>query len=136
MRHWQRLAADAVLFSALTALALVRLVCQPKLMAAAVRTAAEASALLEALGQQPGVELAEPEHDGWELFHQLLRGGELPAPLRTDAHLPALAIDNGWRLVSFDRGWQAEQSPQSRIKPETRLQQRGVALVPQPPTPG
>ena len=50
---------------------------------------------LEALGQQPGVKWTEPEHDGWEVFHQLLRSAELPARLCTDAHLAALAIANG-----------------------------------------
>ena len=70
------------------------------------QNAAEASALLEALCQQPGVKLAEPEHNGWEVFHQRLRGAELPARLCTDAHLAALAIANGWRLVSFDRDFE------------------------------
>jgi len=37
------------------------------------------------------------------VFHQLLRGGERPARMCTDVHLAALAIANGWRLVSFDR---------------------------------
>ncbi len=54
--------------------------------------------LPEALCQQPGVKLAEPEHSGWEVFHQLLRGAELPTRLCSDAHLAALAIANGWRL--------------------------------------
>jgi predicted nucleic acid-binding protein len=40
------------------------------------------------------------------VFHQLLRGGKIPAPLCTDAHLAALEIANGWRLVSFDRDFE------------------------------
>jgi hypothetical protein len=103
VHYWEQQAAERVLFCTVTALGLVRLVCQPKLMGTAVRNAAEASDLLNALCQQPGVQLAEPEHDGWEVFHQLLRGGEFPSRLCTDAHLAALAIANGWRLVSFDR---------------------------------
>ena len=106
VHYWEVQAADQVLFSTVTALGLVRLVSQPKLMGPAVRNAAEASALLQALCQQPGVGLAEPEHDGWEVFHQLLRSGEIPARLCTDAHLAALAIANGWRLVSFDRDFE------------------------------
>ena len=106
VQYWEQQAADQVLFCTVTALGLVRLVCQPKLMGKAVRNAAEASALLEALGQQPGVRLATPEADGWEVFHQLLRGGAIPARLCTDAHLAALAIANGWRLVSFDRDFE------------------------------
>jgi len=110
VQYWEQQAAEQVLFCTVTALGLVRLVCQPKLMGTAVRNAAEASALLDGLCQQPGVKLAEPEHDGWEVFHQLLRGGALPARLCTDAHLAALAIANGWRLVSFDRDFERFQA--------------------------
>lgn len=105
-RYWEQQAAEQVLFCTVTALGLVRLVCQPKLMGSAVHTTAEASALLAALCQQPGVALAHPEHDGWEVFHQLLGKGELPTRLCTDAHLAALAMANGWRLVSFDRDFE------------------------------
>lgn len=103
VHYWEQQAADQVLFCTVTALGLVRLVCQPKLMGTAVRSAAEASALLEALCQQPGVSLAMPEDCGWDVFHQLLRGGDVPARLCTDAYLAALSLANGWRLVSFDR---------------------------------
>jgi toxin-antitoxin system PIN domain toxin len=106
LHYWEQQAAEQVLFCTVTALGLVRLVCQPKLMGTAVRNPAEASALLDALCQQPGVRLAEPEQSGWEVFHQLLRGGPLPARLCTDAHLASLAIANGWRLVSFDRDFE------------------------------
>ena len=41
--------------------------------------------------------MVSAEHAGWEVFHQL------PPRLCTDAYLAALAIANGWRLVSFDR---------------------------------
>ncbi|CAK6687599.1 hypothetical protein OGCDGJMD_00254 [Cyanobium usitatum str. Tous] len=34
---------------------------------------------------------------GWDVFHQLLR---------TDAYLAAVAMANGWRLVSFDRDFE------------------------------
>ena len=36
----------------------------------------------------------------------LLCSGELPPRLCTDAYLAALAIANGWRLVSFDRDFE------------------------------
>ena len=42
--------------------------------------------------QQLGVSLASEERAGWEVFHQLLRNGELPPRLCTDAYLAALAI--------------------------------------------
>jgi len=104
--YWEQQAAEQVLFCTVTALGLVRLVCQPKLMGTAVRNTTEASDLLNTLCHQPGVRVAEPEDDGWEVFHQLLRSGAIPARLCTDAHLAALAIANGWRLVSFDRDFE------------------------------
>lgn len=117
VRYWEQQAAAQVLFCTVTALGLVRLVCQPKLMGTTVKNAAEASALLEALCQQPGVQLAAPEHDGWEVFHQLLRSAELPARLCTDAHLAALAITNGWRLVSFDRDFECFEGLERLLLP-------------------
>ena len=106
LQFWEHQASEQVLFSTVTALGLVRLVCQPKLMGAAVKTPQEASALLEALCRQPGVSLAAAEQGGWEMFHHLLRQGNLPARLCTDAHLAALAMAHGWRLVSFDRDFE------------------------------
>ena len=103
VHYWEQQAAEQVLFCTVTALGLVRLVRQPKLMGAAVMTAAEASELLQAFCRQPGVSLARSEHDGFEVFHQLLRSRDLPARLCTDAYLAAQAMANGWRLVSFDR---------------------------------
>ena len=50
--------------------------------------------------------MGSAEHAGWEVFHQLLCSGELPPRLCTDAYLAALAIANGWRLVSFDRDFE------------------------------
>jgi toxin-antitoxin system PIN domain toxin len=107
LHYWEQQAAEQVLFCTVTALGLVRLVGQPKLMGAAVKTAAEASALLDAFCQQPGVSMGSAdEHAGWEVFHQLLNSAELPPRLCTDAYLAALAIANGWRLVSFDRDFE------------------------------
>ena len=106
VHYWEQQAAEQVLFCTVTALGLVRLVCQPNLMGAAVKTAGDASALLEAFCLQPGVSMAMAEQGGWDVFHQLLRSGELPARLCTDAYLAALAIANGWRLVSFDRDFE------------------------------
>ena len=97
LRYWEQQAGEQVLFCTVTALGLVRLVCQPKLMGAAVKTAGEASALLEAFCMQPGVSMAMAEQGGWDVFHQLLR---------TDAYLAAVAMANGWRLVSFDRDFE------------------------------
>jgi len=106
VHYWEHQAGEQVLFCTVTALGLVRLVCQPKLMGAAVKTLREASSLLEAFYQQPGVSMASAEHVGWVVFHQLLRTHALPPRLCTDAYLAAVAIANGWRLVSFDRDFE------------------------------
>lgn len=68
LHYWEQQASPEVLFCTVTALGLIRLVSQPKLMGAAV-----------------------------------------PARLHTDAYLAALAIANGWRLVSFDRDFERFQ---------------------------
>ncbi len=106
LHYWEQQAAEQVLFCTVTALGLVRLVGQPKLMGAAVKTSGEASALLKAFCQQPGVSMASAELNGWDVFHQLLRSGVVPARLCTDAYLAAVAMANGWRLVSFDRDFE------------------------------
>jgi predicted nucleic acid-binding protein len=58
------------------------------------------------MDQQPGVGQAEPEHNGWGVFQQLLGGGAIPPRLCADADLAALVIANRWRLVSFDRDFE------------------------------
>ena len=72
-------------------------------MGTAVSTVAKASALLKALCQQAGVEVAEAENLGWEVVHQRLRGGWIPIRHCADARRAGLAITNGWRLLGFDR---------------------------------
>ena len=106
LNYWEHQAAEHVHLCTLTALGLVRLLSQPKLMGPAIKTTYEASAILQALCQQPGVSLAIPTIYGWDVFHQLMREGDLSARLCTDAYLAALAISNGWRLVSFDRDFE------------------------------
>lgn len=76
--YWEEQAAEQVLFCTVTA-------------------------LLQAFCQQPGVRMATPASDGWDVCHQLMGKENLPARLSTDTYLAALAIRNGWRLVSFDR---------------------------------
>ena len=101
--YWEEQASQQVLFCTVTALGLVRLVMQPKVMGDAVLTAADASALLDQFVQQPGVSHAQPSSEGWDVFHGFMRQADLSPRLCTDAHLAALAITNQWRLVSFDR---------------------------------
>ena len=55
VRYWEQDAAEQILFCTVTALGLLRLVMQPKVMGVAVRTATGASELLQSLLAQPGV---------------------------------------------------------------------------------
>jgi toxin-antitoxin system PIN domain toxin len=103
IHYWESEAADQVLFCSVTALGLIRLVSQPKLMGSAVKSSADASALLQSLCTQPGVSIAEAEEGAWGIFHRLACGLLQPSKHCTDAYLAALAMANGWRLVSFDR---------------------------------
>ena len=105
--YWEEQASQQVLFCTVTALGLVRLVMQPKVMGDAALTAADASVLLDQFVQQPGVSYAQPSNEGWDVFHGLMRQSGITPRQCTDAHLAALAITNEWRLVSFDRDFQA-----------------------------
>ena len=100
--YWEKQAAEQIVLCTVTALGLLRLVMQPKVMGTAVRSVSGASDLLQSLLEQPGVAMAKPEDDGWSVFQQLMHANSLPSRLCTDAHLAALAISNEWRLVSFD----------------------------------
>ena len=103
LAYWEQQAAQRVLFCTVTALGLVRLLSQPKLMGSGVRSVLEASVLFQAFCQQPGVGLAGTDHQAWDVFHALLTQTALPPKHCTDAYLAALAMANGWRLVTFDR---------------------------------
>lgn len=102
-RYWEEQAADTVVFTTVTALGLVRLLSQPRAMGEAVLTLGQASAVQAAFLEQPGVRLVDDAAASWPVFRQLLSSGIWPARLCTDVHLAALAIAEGWRLVSFDR---------------------------------
>ena len=92
--YWEEQASQQVLFCTVTALGLVRLVMQPKVMGDAALTAADASALLDQFVQQPGVSHAQPSSEGWDVFYGFMRQADLSPRLCTDAHLAALAITN------------------------------------------
>jgi hypothetical protein len=59
--------------------------------------------VLKAFVTQAGVGVADSETSSWDVFHALLSDRTLSRSSCTDAHLAALAIARGWRLVSFDR---------------------------------
>ena len=102
-RYWEEQAAHTVVFTAVTALGLVRLLSQPRVMGEAVLSLGQASAVQTAFLEQPGVRLVDDAAASWPVFRQLLSRGTWPARLCTDVHLAAIAITAGWRLVSFDQ---------------------------------
>ncbi len=102
-RYWEVAAADTVLFTTVTALGLVRLLSQPRVMGDAVLSLRQASDVQAAFLQQPGVRLVDEAAASWPVFRHLLSQDTWPAQLCTDVHLAALAIAGGWRLVSFDQ---------------------------------
>lgn len=98
LRYWERQAAEQVLFCTVTALRLVRLACQPKLMGAAVRIEAEASALLDAFCMQSGVSIALAEPHGWDVFH---KPTVIEQPIREESLLTrALESTNQWYAIT------------------------------------
>lgn len=51
---------------------------------------------------QPCVRIVQPTTRHWTLFRELLVSGQAAANLVTDAHLAALAIEHGCRLMTTD----------------------------------
>ena len=100
--YWETEAGERVVFCTATGLGLVRLLSRESVMGEAALTPAAAGEVLERFCEQPGVGFGGEPTDGWDVFQALLRKGTVEAQHCTDAHLAALSIVNGWRLVSFD----------------------------------
>ena len=100
--YWEDEAAADVVFCSVTALGLVRLLSQPKVMGHSVCSLASAAGILRGFLGQPGVSFQSEPASSWEVFEQLVSQGEWPARFCTDAHLAATALVQGHRLVSFD----------------------------------
>lgn len=52
--------------------------------------------------KQPVAEILEPGPEHWSILIEQLEESGTAGNLTTDAHLAALAIENGAKLVSFD----------------------------------
>ena len=104
--YWQRGAAPQLWFNRVTMLALVRLLCQPKVMGpAAALELTRAIDVYRGFAALPEVGL-QREPDACDAELQRLAAPAhppLPARLWTDAYLAAFAITAGLRLVTFDR---------------------------------
>lgn len=58
---------------------------------------------LLALTQLPGARILTPDHSHFSVLRALLGDGQLRGDILNDAHLAALAMEHGARVVSFDR---------------------------------
>lgn len=63
----------------------------------------EAVAIVSEWLDQPTVTLLNPGERHWEILRDLMTKGQAHGPLIMDAHLAALALDNGATLATSDR---------------------------------
>ena len=103
--YWEQMASSQVLFCTVTVLGLLRLLSQSKVMGRACLTLPAASDVLRGFTSQPGVAVVDGGVAAMDVLHSLLERQDLASKDITDAHLAALAIAHGWRLVTFDRGF-------------------------------
>lgn len=101
-RYWQDESADSVAFCRVTALALLRHLTNPRIMAHAVLTGVEAWRAYERWIALPEVSLAVELADLDQHLAKLARAVDLTPTLWTDAYIAAFAIGGGHRVVTFD----------------------------------
>lgn len=63
----------------------------------------EAKAIVEEWLAMPSVTTVDPGPAYWQIFSRILLSGQVRGPLVMDAHLAALAIENGAMLCTTDR---------------------------------
>jgi uncharacterized protein len=100
---WEKtvVAQEPVGLAWIVILAFLRIVTNPRIMPRPLR-ADQAVSLVDEWLSLPGVCLVEPGERHWEIFRELLADLGTAANLTTDAHLAAIAIENGARLYSTD----------------------------------
>ena len=104
--YWQQKELPAVWFNRVTMLALLRLLCQPKVMGSATVTLPRAAAVYGHFMNMPEVGFLNEPTRCAQLLTRMLDGtdGGTPVPrLLTDMYLAAFATAAGLRLVTFDR---------------------------------
>lgn len=102
-------------FCRVTALGLVRLLCQPKVVGAGALDLPRAWAHYQALRAHPAVGLLPEPPDAEQRLAALLHTPTLPARLWTDAWLAATALAGGIRLVTFDRDFERFALPRCLV---------------------
>lgn len=104
--YWRQDELPRVWFNRVTMLALLRLLCQPKVMGAATISLPRATAVYEHFMEMPEVGFLNEPAPCAALFTRMLAGtnGAAPLPrLVTDMYLAAFATTAGLRMVTFDR---------------------------------
>jgi toxin-antitoxin system PIN domain toxin len=114
-RWWGEDAGDQVLFCRVTALALVRLLGQERVMGAGTLSMEQALEIYEAFSSLVEVGWAEEPTGVDALWRSLLREHRLTSRHCTDAYLAALAQHQELRLVTFDKDFQRFSQLHPRI---------------------
>ena len=104
-KYWTSHPHTPKLFCRLSAMGFVRLLTQPKLMADAALTLADAWGFYERFVALPTVGLLPEPHDVDGQLGSLIEK-KLPARLFTDAYLAALTLCAQLRLVTFDKDFE------------------------------
>ncbi len=103
---------EPVGFPWLVLLSFLRILTSPRIMQRAVPLR-EAAAVVDALLRCEPAVVPHPGARHWEILSELLREARAKGNLVNDAHLAALAVENGAALCSFDRDF--------RLFPKVRL---------------
>lgn len=91
-----------VLLPWMVVLAFLRITTHARALACPL-SASEARDIVDSWFEQPAVRLAEPTERHWDILRALLVDAHVHGPLVTDAHLAALAIEQGATLCTNDR---------------------------------
>jgi len=101
-RYWFEESADQVVFCRVTALALLRHLTNPSIMAHAVLTGVEAWRAYQRWMALPEVSLEAEPTDLDDHLEEITRAVRVTPALWTDAYLAAFAIAGDHRVVTFD----------------------------------
>jgi len=97
--------SEPVSFAWVVILGFMRISTNPRIMPCPLKPE-RAMAIMDEWLSLPGTERLEPGREHWTIFRELIKECGTAGNLTTDAHLAALAIENGAKLISFDRDFQ------------------------------
>ncbi len=96
---------EPVAFAWVVILGFMRIATNPRIFPKPL-SASQAMVVIDGWLKQPVAEVLEPGPEHWRTLKELLEESGPAGNLTTDAHLAALAIENGAKLVSFDGDFQ------------------------------